>query len=500
MKKRKILASALALTLALGSVAALAGCKKDDGLYSSTNIQLYYWKSGLGAEFMEETVAAFNASQSEYVVELESDSNAGTIIQTLSLKEDNHYDLYFTMLNTHDYDGDFINLDGVLDSNAYGESGTTIRQKYYSYLLDGISNADGTTNFLNYGNTVGGIVYNADIIDGVKYQVPRTTDELSILSSEITADANAPAAWLFYNDQYNNGYWNYMMYAWAAQYEGISAFNTEIQGLSKTKSDGSQMPIVEKLKEKDGRYKALQALEGIITPSTAHPDSTSDNFTKVQTNFLSGKSAMMINGSWLLKETNLSANVVMMKTPVISSIVEKLEDTAMSDATLSAIVGEIDGGATSSTLCSQKDFDRIKEARGVMVSNATSQYVFIPEYSTAQEGAKAFLRYFYSDEGTAIFMKNTKLPAPVRLNDASKVDISSYPTFNKVQFDYVNDGNFVCDRLTKHEYYKKNNVDIMNGLQYAQLLIAMNPTDKRTAEGLFGIMQTKVDSFITNVQ
>ncbi len=494
MKKSKILASTLALILALGSV-SLVGCGGNDDVNAADKIQLYYWKSGLGEEFMTEAVAAFNASQSEYEVELESDSDASAIIQTLQLGVDNTYDLYFTMLNTHDYDDDFINLDDVLDSKANGED-KTIREKYYSYLLDGISNTDGTTHFLNYGNTMGGIIYNADVIDGIKYQVPRTTNELEMLTIELSADASAPTPWIFYNDQYNNGYWNYMMYAWAAQYEGVEAFDKEIQGLDKKAADGSQMSIADKLKEKDGRYKALKALEGLITPSFAHPDSTSSNFTKVQTRFLTGDAAMMINGSWLLKETNLSANVVMMKTPVISSIVEKLEDKAMSDETLSAIIEAIDNGETSSELCSANDFARIKEARGVMVSNATSQYVFIPKYSPAQEGAKAFLKFFYSDEGAAIFTKNTKLPSTVRLTDNSKVDISAYPTFNKLQFEYVENSTFVCDKYTKHSYYTQNGIDIMNGLLYAQLMIAMNPTDKRTADELFALMQSKVDSFL----
>lgn len=86
-------------------------------------------------------------------------------------------------------------------------------------------------------------------------------------------------------------------------------------------------------------------LESIITPTTVHDAHTNKNFTDVQTLFLDGEAVFMVNGSWLMNEsTGTKTNFGMMKMPVISSIVEKLEDTAMDDATLSATISEVDEG------------------------------------------------------------------------------------------------------------------------------------------------------------
>ena len=169
---KKVTKVATALLAATLSVLPLASCKsKKKVANSSTDVQIYLWKSGYGAEFMKEIVADFNKKQDKYRVTLEYDESAATIIKTLSLGSSNTYDLYFTMLNTNQYNKDFENLDDVLDYTIAGEN-TTIRNKYYDYLSDGVKNADGTTNFLTYGNGWCGFVYNADIIDGVKYTLP----------------------------------------------------------------------------------------------------------------------------------------------------------------------------------------------------------------------------------------------------------------------------------------------------------------------------------------
>ena len=82
---------------------------------------------------MKKIVDDFNAQQSTYKAILDSDQNASTIIRSLDLGNANPYDLYFTMLNTNQYNKQFIKLDDVLDSKADGEN-VTIREKYYDYL------------------------------------------------------------------------------------------------------------------------------------------------------------------------------------------------------------------------------------------------------------------------------------------------------------------------------------------------------------------------------
>lgn len=491
MKKITKIATAL-LAISMGVLPA-ASCGKAEVANSSTDVQIYLWKSGYGAEFMTEIVNSFNAKQDKYKVTLDYDESAATIIKTLSLGSSNTYDLYFTMLNTNQYNKDFENLDDVLDYTVSGES-KSIREKYYGYLLDGVKNADGTTNFLTYGNGWCGFVYNADIIDGVKYTLPNTTNELDELITEIKGDKSlqgVKAPLIFYNNDDNNGYLNYATYVWEAQYDGLDYYYNTTLALKA--ADGTT-PSKDVFVAQDGRYKALKVLESIITPTTVHDAHTNKNFTDVQTLFLDGEAVFMVNGSWLMNEsTGTKTNFGMMKMPVISSIVEKLEDTSMDDATLSAIISEVDEGKTSSDLCSQNDFNRIKEARNLLYNNAAEQYVFVPNYSVAKDGSKEFLKYFYSDEGLAKFMSVTGLPNSARLSDESKFDASALDAWHKQQFDLAKEVNAVTNTITKSKLFINSNTNQFASVAYAQALCASNSKDKLTADGIWNKIVAKIN-------
>ncbi len=491
MKKFTKIATAL-LAISMGVLPA-ASCGTTEVANSSTDVQIYLWKSGYGAEFMTEIVNSFNAKQNKYKVTLDYDESAATIIKTLSLGSSNTYDLYFTMLNTNQYNKDFENLDDVLDYTVSGES-KSIREKYYGYLLDGVKNADGTTNFLTYGNGWCGFVYNADIIDGVKYTLPNTTNELDELITEIKGDKSlqgVKAPLIFYNNDDNNGYLNYATYVWEAQYDGLDYYYNTTLAL---KAANGTTPSKDVFVAQDGRYKALKVLESIITPTTVHDAHTNKNFTDVQTLFLDGEAVFMVNGSWLMNEsTGTKTNFGMMKMPVISSIVEKLEDTSMDDATLSAIISEVDEGKTSSDLCSQNDFNRIKEARNLLYNNAAEQYVFVPNYSVAKDGSKEFLKYFYSDEGLAKFMSVTGLPNSARLSDESKFDASALDAWHKQQFDLAKEVNAVTNTITKSKLFINSNTNQFASVAYAQALCASNSKDKLTADGLWNKIVAKIN-------
>lgn len=499
MKKlSKILTLALATVMSVSVFAACGGGTGGGGKTpnTETDVQIYMWKSGYGTEFMQQIVDKFNAKQSKYKATLDTDSVAATIIKSLENGKSNTYDLYFTMLNTTQYNKQFIKLDDVLDYKNDGES-KSIREKYYSYLLDGVKNADGTTNFLTYGNGWTGIVYNANIIDGVKYKVPNTTDELNKLvarlanDDSLTSGKNKVYPWLFYNDSNNNGYWNYETMVWEAQYDGLDYYYNNMLAL---KDENGISPSKEVFTKKDGRYQALKVLENIVTPTTVHPMCTSTNFTNVQKLFLDGEAVFGVNGGWLMNESSGKVkNIVMMKTPVISSIVEKLEDTAMTDATLSAIITEIDEGKTSSELCSANDFARIKQARNLLYNNASEQYVFIPEYSNAIDGAKEFLKYLYSDEGIATYMKVTSLPGSARLDNESLYSTASLDDWHKRQHELAGEVTALTEKLTKSFIFTNNSMNQFASVPYAQALCAQNQKDKKTADELWAQITSKIN-------
>lgn len=492
MKKgNKIVCAALCSAFALGAV----GCGGVGGNVpdTATDVQIYYWKAGEGVEYMQKIVDDYNKKQSEYTVTLDYDSNASTIIKTLDLGEDNTYDLYFTMLNTMQYNSEFLKLDDVLDSRADGES-VTIRDKIYPSLLNGVKNSDGTSYFLPYGNAWCGIVYNTDIIDGIKYDVPRTTDELEYLVVDLTNDASLSKAgvkpWLFFNSSGGNGYWIYPMTGWQVQYDGRDYYNDTFMQLRAI--DGST-PSKQVISERDGRYKALKVAEKIVTPATVHPECTNTNFTKVQTLFLQGQAVFNVNGGWLLNESSGTANVAIMKLPVISSIVEKLENSDMSDETLSEIVKQVDEGADSSSLCSAKDFERIKQARNVLYNNGAEHYAFVPAYSKAADGAKDFLKYYYSDEGIVTRMSYTQMPHAAKLTDESKFDKSSLSEWNKQLFSLTDTATAITGLVDKSEVFTNLGSDGYLGISYIMPFCAANPKDRKDSEKVWTSLINKIN-------
>lgn len=489
---KKTIAMFTAGLLLFGAVA----CGKNNNGNSTTDVQVYYWRSGLGSDFIDAIVKDFNASQDTYTVTVDSEESASTIINSLALGKSNTYDLYFTMLNTYQYNSQFITLDDVLDSKADGES-VSIREKYYSYLLDGVKNADGTTNFLTYGNQWCGIVYNREIIDGNKYKVPNTTNELDKLVTRLNGDSSLTEKtsgfkpWIFYNNTDNNGYINYLTMIWEAQYDGLDYYNNTMLAL---KDESGNSPSKEVFLKKDGRYQALKTLQGMLTSETAHAMSTSTLFTTVQRYFLNGEAALMVNGGWLLNESSGDTEkFLMMKTPVISSIVEKLEDSSMTDETLSAIITEVDEGKTSSTLCSQNDFDRIKEARNILYNNASEQYVFIPDYSSAIDGAKTFLKYFYSDKGIKKYIETTKLPSSAKLSDESLFSTSSLDAWHERQFDLTKTTTAITNTLTKSSVFVNNSLNQFASISYAQAFIAKNKSDYKDVDGVWALITDRIN-------
>lgn len=485
---KKFTKAAAALLAASMSVLPLASCAgKEKAPNTATDVQIYMWKSGYDVKFMEQIVADFNAKQDKYKATLEYTSEAATIINTLSVGSSNTYDLYFTMLNTSQYNKDFAALDEVLDYTVAGES-MSIREKYYDYLLEGVKNADGTTNFLTYANGWCGIVYNADILEAVGWtEAPRTTDELDVLGTEILNNSALAAKgvkpWIFYNNDDNNGYLNYVAYEWEAQYDGLDYYKNNMMKLTDENGNSPSKAVMTK---KDGRYQALKVLEKILTPTTAYKSSTGKQFATVQMDYMDGNAAFMVNGSWLLNESSGSQkNFLMMKTPVISSIVEKLENTSMSDSTLSEIVKQVDEGATSSDLCSQNDFNRIKEARNILYNNAAEHYVFVPEYSVAKEGSFEFLKYFYSDEALATYMNVTQLPNSAKLSDASKFDATALDAWHKQQFNLANELTAIYDTITKNKIYLSYSINQFASLAYGQRLIQADKNQRKSADQLW---------------
>ena len=481
---KKIRALALASVSTLAFAAGCGGGGQEEG--DAKTIQIYAWESGYHIEWLEKIVEDFNAGQSEYTATLESSTSASTVIDTLDLGKSNNYDLYFTMLQSSKYNNDFIEMTSILDASPTGETGK-IRDKYYPALIDGLKDKEGKEKFLCYGYGNASIVYNCDLLPEEK--VPNTTKELEILVTELASTSKKP--WLFYNDPGVNGYWNYLTEAWAAQYNGLDYHYNTFYKLKGTDGTPSQAVLL----AKDGRYKALEVMESVITPETTHSQCANVDYGSVQTLFLDGEAVMMPNGSWLLSETKSNANINMMKVPVISSIVEKLENNKMSDATLSKIIDEVDAGKTSSELCSAADFARIKEARNIMYNNATESYIFAPNYSNALDGVKEFLKWYHKDSSILRFNESTKLPAACKLNDETLFDLSTQSLWTQTMFNFAKSNTSLTPRLDRSDVFlEQGNNSILN-IATANYMLSSNPENRKNANQLWEMLEIRVNEY-----
>lgn len=389
---------AIAAVLAGVSALGCAACQSGSGnVENDPNIiQIDYWKSGNGLDWLEDLIERFEVAYPEYKVAFDYTSQPGRMKNTIELGEKyNSIDLYVSQTPPSNYYQYFEPLDDILNNVATTAETKTVKDKLGEQVVKNLTEKNVHVYQLPYAKGICGLVYNADIIDGVNYSVPNTTDELETLVMALYDDHITP---FIHHADREGGYWYLLYYIWQIQYDGLDYYyNTWLP----CSTDGVT-PSKEVFLREDGRKKVLDYMQNIITPDYCYTGSNNLSFTDAQTIFLSGEAAMAVNGSWLIYEMKehlaKDSNFKIMKAPVISKIVEKLEDTSMSDKTLSRIVAEVDAGKTESEFCSINDFERIKEARNLMYSNSENGAFFIPKYSNAKEGAKKFIQFYYTDE------------------------------------------------------------------------------------------------------
>ena len=357
------------------------------------------------------------------------------------------------------YDCVLEDLSGVLDETVYGEDitvGKKMRDEYVEYF----TYKDGGVYALAWASGVSGIVYHADVFEDMGWEVPLTTDQMTKeLFPQIKQAGWSPVTW-----PGAIGYWIYGIMTWWAQYEGVEAFND----FFRAKDENGDYTY--ELFGQYGRYEALQVLEDIIADKNGNSyyGSISLNHTNSQMAFLetSNKIAMMPNGDWLENEmaSNFepgSVQIKMMKTPIISAIVDTFEapDNGMNDKTLQFIVGRIDAGddwtAVNAALASapseagvnvtsilESTYNKVAEARRISFSNGFDHEILVPSYSNAKELAKEFIRFMASDEAQKIYYEETGSLLPFENSEVvlgNQEYLDEMTTFARSKFDLMED-------------------------------------------------------------
>lgn len=239
----------------------------------------------------------------------------------------------------------------------------------------------------------------------------------------------------------------YLTQTWWAQYDGYDTYFDYWRGYK----DGQFCSQTPEMAKTAGRLNALTVLTQAIKKDYGYMHASnstffdSNFFTHAQKTFTGAieyggdtkKVAFYPCGDWFENEmgSQMNKNIKMMKVPVISSIKNTftdINDKTMTDQTLSAIIDKIDSGVVYSESvygCKQSTYERVKEARNIILVNGVLQQAYVPVSSEKQELAAEFLRFMISDAGQSIFsqeMNGLTMPYGYDVETDENVEVSDF--------------------------------------------------------------------------
>ena len=139
---KKIVSFALMGIMAMATVCA-AGCNNNKTADSATDIEITFWRSGMGDEFMKKIVAAFEAKYPEYNVIFNPETtNTAISDNIMNGAKYNTVDLYFEPVPANSLYQYFEPLDDVLEMVNAGET-KKVSEKIKTSLLDNYRYYDG---------------------------------------------------------------------------------------------------------------------------------------------------------------------------------------------------------------------------------------------------------------------------------------------------------------------------------------------------------------------
>ncbi|MGN1052375.1 MAG: hypothetical protein ACI4SH_03185, partial [Candidatus Scatosoma sp.] len=286
------------------------------------------------------------------------------------------------------------------------------------------------------------------------------------------------------------GYMGYIIAAFWAQYDGADYYYDYINPVSEDDwIEYSDKP------SSNGRLYAMMAAEELYNKDAGLLSVTAqeDDYGRAQGRLVSAQGAMAVNGDWFdnemsltIQQANASGNNYksgMMKTPVISAIVDQLDFWAKEygaeaayhdkigdppvtpyvetfDAYLADLVDYVDGKTQTvptvtvngkTYTATQGDIRTVSAARKCHRSLGAGHTVVIPSYATAKEAAFKFLELFYSNRGAEIFIDETKGGLlPIKYDVTGWSGYQSATKFQKDVFSIIEDGTpiaFPTDRF-----------------------------------------------------
>lgn len=505
MKKKFLATMCMVLSIPMVMSGCGGGTGDDVVPDGATVLNVSVFNGGYGIKWLNAIKDAYEKINPDVYIKVTpiyENGNARTETQSGMSKTDLYFIQEFlymsdsenVVLNKQTYPSYFADISDVWNNPAYGET-EPISSKMVTQAANWFLNEKNEYRAIPWASAPISLVYNENVLNAAGVDVPVTSDELNAacetiksktLKNEYGKDVY-PISISSTDDYSANAF-----YSWFAQYNGVEGWDNFWNCIDENGNEYSPTVVANK-----GTLRSLEAMQKMLAAGNGylHKNYVTDSFTESQFRLLEGEAAFGFNGDWLICEMSENytdeevAGIKMCKFPVISSIVNTLEDTNMSDATLASIVREIDAGATSSTKCSAKDFARIKEARNITSGLSNIHMAYIPIYAAHIDEAKDFLRFMYSDQGIELYAQNTRgCVLPVKY-DYSKTDIK-FSNFAMSVQQIINECDVVYQYNHKHRIFAKNSLDILNSADYYAARIpayfyATNAKDRKTPEEIY---------------
>lgn len=446
MKTLKRVISAVCI---LSMMFAISGCgnkgkKVDNTVEDTKNLVIMAPKNGYGTEYLEKLAEAFEKQNEGVDVKIEIiDSSSAKVSETLKNYEYNDVDLYFNVNPTalaeemrHAWDGQqaLRDMNYLYDSQIPGEEmtlGQKVNKSYRRNLQSEGRTTEDTTDDVTYGvpmmNGIMGLYYNETVIDNAlgkgNWSVPNTTDELLALCEQLKQKGVH-----FLMPGGIDGFSLSMIPTWWAQYEGYENYLKFYEGIGYDSSKDREVENSEYIFTQPGRKAALEVAYELVGAKNGYAPSNAVEINvsvlnEYQTRFFVSKNnyAFYPCGSWLPNEVKSNSGieydsvVKMMKTPVISSIIESTDSYSgsddkrlpniTSDAILSQTIAYVDGKGELPAGVTEEEVEIIRQSRQFVSAQATG--IVAPAYSNAKKLADKFLLFMASDEGIQIVKENS---------------------------------------------------------------------------------------------
>lgn len=441
-KNKRNLIKALCIGLA-GSmlIAPLASCRPTVPDTEQT-LEVFCWKGGYGADWCEMLLDAFE--QQDWVKEkypqlkivYEANADRSAVGTRLGAGEGrNTIDMVFS-------DG----LDGVIGVDNIGNEysceltdvvyntmvpGEDVKvidkltddyRKAVMYYKYGESAADQTLAFKAYdffwASGMMGMVYNEELLSSFGYATaPRTSDEFIEACAKISADTSKEYG-KKYAIMWSGGadYSQYLYDIWWGQYEGHENYYNYWNGISFDGEDYTEKSS--DIFKQIGRRESMATMIDVFanTNGYCYDKGASADYKAAQRYYILGEGVFMFNGDWFAKENEAlleksQYTFKMMKTPIISSIIDKTP-TINSEEALREVVSKIDAGYATAAEAglsgvSETDYAKIIEARSITYSLGPGCKTCIPNYAKGKEIAFDFLRFMATDKAQEIYAEAT---------------------------------------------------------------------------------------------